>query len=192
MSDRAHDLFLLLKNLAQLRSAEQIVGRFVEATSELFGGMSLIWIDAAEPTPPGALEVATPHQRFGCFSVEGGIDGEAADLLSDAVGMLALILEHEANLARLADERELLADTVEDRAADFQRIDDSLRNLVDAIPDVVWTSSANGVTSFVSPSVERVYGFTPDSFEARTTPRVEAFWCFTSPQAVPDAMQTKE
>lgn len=26
-----------------------------------------------------------------------------------------------------------------------------------------------------------IYGFPPDGFEARTTPRAEAFWCFTQP-----------
>jgi hypothetical protein len=32
--------------------------------------------------------------------------------------------------------------------------------------------------------ITKVYGFAPDSFEARTTPRVEAFWCFESPGAL--------
>jgi LmbE family N-acetylglucosaminyl deacetylase len=29
--------------------------------------------------------------------------------------------------------------------------------------------------------ITRVYGFSPSSWEARVTPRVEAFWCFNSP-----------
>ena len=30
--------------------------------------------------------------------------------------------------------------------------------------------------------VTQVYGFHPESWEARTTPRAEAFWCFESPR----------
>jgi LmbE family N-acetylglucosaminyl deacetylase len=32
--------------------------------------------------------------------------------------------------------------------------------------------------------VTRLYGFEPDSWEARATPRQEAFWCFNSPAAL--------
>ena len=31
--------------------------------------------------------------------------------------------------------------------------------------------------------ITEVYGFGPESYEARTTPRTEAFWCFDSPEA---------
>ena len=32
--------------------------------------------------------------------------------------------------------------------------------------------------------VQEIYGFLPDSWEARTVPSVEAFWCFSSPEEV--------
>ena len=35
--------------------------------------------------------------------------------------------------------------------------------------------------------VTKVYGFSPDSFEAKTTPKEEAFWCFSSGQKVHSA-----
>ena len=39
------------------------------------------------------------------------------------------------------------------------------------LPEDIWAKKYHIVTD--------IYGFTPDSFEARTTPRVEAFWCFS-------------
>lgn len=39
------------------------------------------------------------------------------------------------------------------------------------LPDEIWNKKYDIITN--------VYGFAPDSFEARTTPREEAFWCFT-------------
>lgn len=37
-----------------------------------------------------------------------------------------------------------------------------------------------------------VYGFAPDTWEARTTPRQEAFWCFDSPRAAARHVQQSE
>lgn len=41
------------------------------------------------------------------------------------------------------------------------------------LPDEIWEKKYRVVTED--------YGFEPDTFEARTTPREEAFWCFGSP-----------
>ncbi len=35
------------------------------------------------------------------------------------------------------------------------------RSLMANIPDVVWTTDSEGNTIFISPNVERVYGYTP-------------------------------
>jgi LmbE family N-acetylglucosaminyl deacetylase len=43
------------------------------------------------------------------------------------------------------------------------------------LDDRVWTSK--------SAIIQDIYGFEPDSWEARTTPRMEAFWCFEEVQA---------
>ena len=40
------------------------------------------------------------------------------------------------------------------------------------LPDEIWVRKYDIIT--------KVYGFSPDSFEAKTTPRQEAFWCFGS------------
>jgi len=42
-----------------------------------------------------------------------------------------------------------------------------------ALEDNVWAAKYAVITE--------VYGFAPDSFEARTTPHAEAFWCFKMP-----------
>ena len=38
------------------------------------------------------------------------------------------------------------------------------------LPDEIWEKKYDIIT--------KIYGFGPDSFEAKTTPRDEAFWCF--------------
>jgi len=42
------------------------------------------------------------------------------------------------------------------------------------LPEEIWQKKYDIITN--------IYGFSPDSFEARTTPREEAFWCFKSSQ----------
>jgi len=39
------------------------------------------------------------------------------------------------------------------------------------LPEGIWQRKYNIIT--------KIYGFSPDSFEAKTTPRKEAFWCFS-------------
>lgn len=40
--------------------------------------------------------------------------------------------------------------------------------------------------------IHEIYGFAPDSWEARTTPRTEAFWRFSSPEALTAWLHRKE
>jgi LmbE family N-acetylglucosaminyl deacetylase len=42
------------------------------------------------------------------------------------------------------------------------------------LPEEIWQKKYDIITN--------IYGFKPNSFEARTTPRTEAFWCFKSSQ----------
>ena len=36
------------------------------------------------------------------------------------------------------------------------------RLLIENIPDVVWTDDQKGNTTFISPNIERIYGYTPE------------------------------
>jgi LmbE family N-acetylglucosaminyl deacetylase len=45
------------------------------------------------------------------------------------------------------------------------------------LPQAIWRKKYRIITE--------IYGFRPDSWEAQTTPIVEAFWCFESPGHVP-------
>ena len=52
------------------------------------------------------------------------------------------------------------------------------------LPEHLWREKYRLITA--------VYGFSPDSWEARTTPREEAFWCFDSSQAARRHIQQSE
>jgi LmbE family N-acetylglucosaminyl deacetylase len=52
------------------------------------------------------------------------------------------------------------------------------------LPAAVWQKKYRIITE--------VYGFPPDSWEARTTPKMEAFWTFLSPKDAKEWIQRKE
>jgi len=53
----------------------------------------------------------------------------------------------------------------------------------EALSDELWQDKYRIITE--------IYGFGAESFEAQTTPREEAFWCFDSPQALRDWMDAE-
>jgi PAS domain S-box-containing protein len=44
----------------------------------------------------------------------------------------------------------------------LEESEEKYRSLIDNIPEVVWTSDADGHTSFITPNVQQVYGYTPE------------------------------
>ena len=44
----------------------------------------------------------------------------------------------------------------------LKRNEEKYRLLIENIPDVVWTDDQNGNTTFISPNIERMYGYTPE------------------------------
>jgi PAS domain S-box-containing protein len=56
--------------------------------------------------------------------------------------------------------------TLNDTIKRERKSEERYRRLIENIPDVVWTTAYNGKTIFISPNVEKVYGFTPDEIYA--------------------------
>lgn len=52
-----------------------------------------------------------------------------------------------------------------------------------SLPPPVWEKKLEIITG--------IYGFDPGSWEARTTPRIEAFWCFESAQNVRNSIRER-
>jgi len=72
--------------------------------------------------------------------------------------------EMEDELSRYSSQLEEL---VFERTRKLQESERKYRSVVENIPDVVWTADREGNTVFVSPNVERVYGYTPEEIYRR-------------------------
>jgi PAS domain S-box-containing protein len=87
----------------------------------------------------------------------GGITSRL-DLYEDYVEILFLPL-FLMFLASVVTSREIRRRLGSEKA--LRESEGKYRMLIENIPDVVWMSDEKGATTFVSPAVERVYGYTP-------------------------------
>jgi diguanylate cyclase (GGDEF)-like protein/PAS domain S-box-containing protein len=84
---------------------------------------------------------------------------------------LVIILEGESNARRLKQE-------VDERTAELLASEDRFRSLVETSSDVIWIIDTEGVVNFVTPSAERVLGYTPADCQDL------ALWSFLHPDDV--------
>ncbi len=109
----AHDLFLLMLNLSQIREKQRIMSVFVEAVNTFWEGVRLREVDKSGGYPDAEeIAIATVHHDFGRLAIECeagcALCSEGRSLLRNAVGMLAIILENRLRGEILSDEKRRL------------------------------------------------------------------------------------
>ncbi len=124
----AHDLFLLMLNLSQLRSQTRILAVFLEAMNSLQPQLRLQLLED-EQDASLSIEIATTKSKFGRISIESTEELANADLalIRNAVGMLAIILENRVQASLLADENLRLEAAVQARTAELEATNEALK-----------------------------------------------------------------
>ena len=126
----AHDLFLLMLNLSQLKSQERILTLFLEAMNSVSGDVSLRWLEGEERVQIPTIKIATLKNSFGHIVLQGDLaamqDGLLA-LIRNATGMLAIILENRVQETLLADENLRLETLVRERTSELVQVNKGLK-----------------------------------------------------------------
>lgn len=125
----AHDLFLLMLNLAQLDGPDRIKSHFIEALNTFWPEVTFRFIEAAELCNEDIVEVATRNIHFGCIQIARGqaaLDAQTRALIHNAACMLALLLENQRQAQCLAEENVRLDATVQARTADLVNVNEQL------------------------------------------------------------------
>lgn len=131
---RAHDLFLLMLNLTQLKHRERMVDFFVEAINVLWEEVR-VRVAPDGDSSPHRIPISTSRHRFGAVAVEARDDAAAPDpeslaMVRNGVAMLAVILENRLQDRLLAEMNSQLESAVRERTAELEDANRRLRREV--------------------------------------------------------------
>ncbi len=115
MDHIAHDLFLLMVNLSQIKDRKLIQKLFLDALDSIFSGIQFQFTRAPEKhsyngkESRSRFEIATAHHFFGLITISSGdaakVPEEKIALIRNAVKMLAVILENRSRHELLESDR---------------------------------------------------------------------------------------
>lgn len=163
----AHDLFLLMLNLSQLRESERMRCVFIEAVNRMIPGVTLtpIELEQASDACTDLIHVATSHQRYACFAIRaqspGCLSPANRSLLRNAGRMLALLLEKREQEQQLERERAALKQAVREQTAQLSQSEQALQSIFRTAPSGI-TMVRERKIQWTNPAFERMFGYTQD------------------------------
>ena len=126
----AHDIFLLMLNLSQIRSRERVIEVFVDAMNNLHSAIEISYsISNSNQIDVEFLPITTIHNNFGSIQVipkSEPLPGEIYLLLRNATRMLAIILENLYHHSQLSDENIYLSSQIEERMVELEESNEQL------------------------------------------------------------------
>jgi PAS domain S-box-containing protein len=127
----AHDLFLLMITLSQIKSEARILTVFLEAMNNIQPNIHLRLLSEGEEVRTETVELATTNNSFGYIVLEGTLDEQPHEILSlmrNAIRMLAVILEKRFHETLIEDKDLRLETAVTDRTAELLQANKLLKN----------------------------------------------------------------
>ena len=113
-----------------------------------------------EEYPPTLSELAVPVLVNGNVVAVLNVESSRLDAFTETDQMLleTLAMHVTSALGRLRHV-ETLEKLIEQRTWSLRESEEKYRSLIKNIPDITWTTDQKGRTVFISPNVERVYGY---------------------------------
>ncbi len=128
---KTHDIFLLMLNLSQLTSTEQIIGLFIGAIKDAWPGLNLTY-DSESTASGEVMQISTLRSRFGVLRIEKSFVDLAVEdqaLVRNAVKMLAVVLENCEQAALLSREKTQLDEKIKQRSSELLEKDVKLETI---------------------------------------------------------------
>ncbi len=180
----AHDLFLLMLNLTQLRDPDRIRRVFLEALNSLWDSVTLRFLSENEKPDGEIVEVKSLRHSFGRVCIRGRMDDlppENRSLLRNAIRMLAVILENRMQADLLSDEKLMLESLVRERTVQLEQANAELRreiaerihaekyldNILNSSPSAIIGLDAEGRIRTFNPAAEALSGIPANQARGR-------------------------
>ena len=181
MNNLAHDLFLLMASLAQVKHRDRLLAVFTEAINSMQPDFAIAY-QAESPAPEAAsmvrlrsptmaaersrsIDICTAHRQFGYFRVTGApqaVSPEFPGLFQNSVQMLAVFLEKLHERALLADEQLRLQEQVAVTTARLRKNEDLLNATQQMSKIGGWEWDLAQQTMFWTQEMYRLHGLALD------------------------------
>jgi len=147
MDNIAHDLFLLMNNLTQLKSRKRIITVFTEALNSFHPDFSIEFVEGETSSGRDLIDLSTSKKCYGFFKIKGNPEALSPDfrpLFQNALQMVAIILEKLHQEELLSDEKMILQSLVDEKIASLKESEKKFRNYVDFAPDGIFVTDEKG------------------------------------------------
>ncbi len=106
--EKSYNLFMLMFNLSQLHSKERVIKLFLEKVNQLFQPVEFIFSENPLGNRPDVITIKTTETVYGYLETDLSpkLTREDKSLLTNAIQMLAMILENLALNRKLKEERD--------------------------------------------------------------------------------------
>jgi len=94
------------------------------------------------------------------------VDDETLELLNITASLFANILNYQKMELAVIQRSKQLEKLVEQRTQELSNLNKQLRTIAESSNDVVWTMDVNLQTTYMSPSVKKQLGYTPEEYVA--------------------------
>ena len=162
MVNIAHDLFLLMNNLTQLKSRKRIITVFTEAINSFHPGFSIEFIEGETPSGGDLIDLSTSKKCYGFLKIKGNpldISPEFMPLFQNALQMVAIILEKLHQEELLSDEKMILQSLVDEKIASLKESEKKFRSYVDFAPDGIFVTDDKGNFIDVNNAACKITGY---------------------------------
>ena len=157
-----NDLFLLMMNLSQVRSIDQIIRIYTESIAALYPGLSFEFFETGD-SPENCLEVSTINHTYGCIEVVGdmaALSHVEQSLMRNSVTLLAVILENRTQELALARENIDLEESVKQSRLMIEKIAETAPVLI-YVYDLIKRRNI-----FVNKAIGRILGYSDAEIES--------------------------
>lgn len=171
MANIAHNLFLLMNNLSQLKNRDRMITLFCEAINSFHPGFSVQYVEGEVTPDTETMKISTARSEFGSLAIHGNPQTVALEfvvLLQNAVQMLAVLLEKLRHDKLLSDEKLALRAIADDQTAALTKSEKIYRTLLENLPQKIFCKDADSIYISCNEHFARDFNITPNEIAGKT------------------------
>jgi PAS domain S-box-containing protein len=155
MSNIAHDLFLLMAHLTQVKNQDKALEIFIQAINDAFPSLSFFFMEN-NSSASACHEIATSTFHFGYLGVEGSPSEEENMLVQNAVQTLAVFLERSKQDNILREKNLDLEKLIRERTRSLKKSENAFRTITENSPDITARYNKDLVCQYVSRNIQEI------------------------------------